>query len=186
MLVENNLDVLDQTQAAAAAPAARFELFQGARAIDAGTADRALYLGLTGPISSGSLVLLADAADQDGAGPPGGSPDDRRLATGDRGRPTESLRRRGMITISPTPTRSWSGSSTGRVWPGSGPDRPAAGDGPACGPRSCTGSINAVGISQARTVEDEILGSSLGEPGMTVELAEGRCCPTPSAPSGNG
>ena len=68
VLVENNLDVLDQTQAATA-PAARFELFQGARAIDVDTADRALYVGLTARSAPVRWCLLVDAADQDGAGP---------------------------------------------------------------------------------------------------------------------
>lgn len=178
VLVDNDLDVLDQTQAAAV-PAARFEVFQGALAIDADSPDRALYVGLTSPIGPGLVVLLADTADQSGSGP---LRVDLRTANGwrrvsvDDG--TASLRRRGMVTISldvDAGTVRLFGQE--RVWLRLRPDRsgdpPSSTDGAGSWAPVVRGlHLNAVEISQARTVENEILGSSLGEPGTTVQLAE--------------
>ena len=174
VLVENNLDILNETQAAAAA---RFELFQGALALespsaaDPGDAGRALYVGLTAAIGAGSVTFLADAADQDGTSP---LRVDVRTADGwervivddDR---TQGLRRRGMITLSlaedPIALRLFGHE---RVWLRLRPEPADASWAPVV--RRLL--VNAVAITQARTVPNEILGSSLGEPGLTLELAE--------------
>ena len=164
LLVENNLDVRDQTQAALV-PEARFDLFQGAAAVTDG--GRALFLGLTGPVGIGSLSLLVDAVDQEGDGELGV---DLRTADGwhpiavdDR---TTALRRRGMITLTidvePVAVRLF---GQDRVWL-----RLRAGAA-AWAPEVVGVYLNAVEINQARTVQNEILGSSLGEPGLTVTLA---------------
>ena len=104
---------------AAVVPEARFDLFQGAVALyDADDADRAVYVGLTGPIGRGSLSLLVDATDQDGTGT---VTVDLRTADGwravgvdDR---TAALRRRGMLTLTldvdPVTVRLF---GTERVW----------------------------------------------------------------------
>ncbi len=167
LLVENNLDVRDQTQAALV-PEARFDLFQGAVAVNDG--DRALFLGLTGPVGVGSVSLLVDATDQAGTGP---LYVDLRMADGwhavgvdDR---TAALRRRGMVTLSidvdPVTVRLF---GRDRVWLRMRPEQAGA---TAWAPEVRGLWLNAVAISQARAVENEILGSSLGEPGLTVALA---------------
>ncbi|WP_222271562.1 hypothetical protein [Modestobacter marinus] len=176
LLVENNLDVRDQTQAAVV-PEARFDLFQGAVALyDADDADRAVYVGLTGPIGRGSLSLLVDATDQDGTGT---LTVDLRTADGwravgvdDR---TAALRRRGMLTLTlevdPVTVRLF---GTERVWLRC---RPAPAEAATWAPKVRGLFLNAVEISQARTVQNEVLGSSLGEPALTVVLAEAPVLP---------
>ena len=171
LLVENNLDVVDQTQAAAV-PEARFDLFSGAVAVAA--ADRALFVGLTGPLDAGVLSLLVDAVDQEGTGP---LRVDLRTADGwrqvgvdDR---TESLRRRGLVSVSldvvPVTVRLF-----GRdlVWLRLRPTGTGA-----RAPEVRGLYLNAVEITQARTLGNEILGSSLGEPGLSVALAEAPVLP---------
>ncbi|GAA2756225.1 hypothetical protein [Actinopolymorpha rutila] len=163
LLVENNLDVRDQTQAAVV-PEARFDLFQGAVAV---TGERALFLGLTGPVGVGSMSLLVDAVDQEGTGTVNV---DLRTADGwhavgvdDR---TAALRRRGMVTLSidvdPVTVRLF---GRERIWL-----RFRTGTA-AWAPEVRGVYLNTVEVSQARTVENEILGSSLGGPGLTVALA---------------
>jgi hypothetical protein len=169
VLVENNLDTLDETEAASDA-AARFELFQGVLALDPEAGGRALYVGLTKAIGGGSATLLADAADQDGDG---------RLRvdvrTADAWQPvlvddrTHGLRRRGMITLTlesdPIVVRLF---GRERVWLRLRPDPDDASWAPVV--RRLL--VNAVPITQARTVPNEIVGSSLGEPVLTLGLAE--------------
>lgn len=176
LLVANNLDTRDQTQAAVV-PEARFDLFQGAVALyDVDDADRAVYVGLTGPIGRGSLSLLVDATDQDGTGT---LTADLRTADGwravgvdDR---TAALRRRGMLTLTldvdPVTVRLF---GTEHVWLRLRPPQAEAATW-APGVRGLF--LNAVEISQARTIQNEVLGSSLGEPGLTVLLAEAPVLP---------
>ncbi|WP_447925163.1 baseplate J/gp47 family protein [Georgenia muralis] len=188
LLVENNADVVDQTQAAAVTSAS-FELFEGAGAV--GAESRALFAGLTVAIGRGPLTLFVDAVDQPGTGalevdvrtPEGW----RRVPADDR---TASLRRTGTLTLAldhdPVPVRLF---GRDRVWlrlrpgadPGDGPDGgPAAGTGSGSGAAAAASWApvvrlllpNAVPVSQARTVQHEILGSSLGAPGTTVFLAD--------------
>jgi hypothetical protein len=181
LLVDNNLDVLDQTQAAATS-AARFALFQGAIAVDPHSAERAVFIGFTTAVESGSLSLFVDAADQ-----PGEESLRVDVRAADGWRPvsvddrTRSLRRRGTVTVTldvdPGRVRVF---GQDRFWlrfrptaPGgmssrTGPDAALDQWAPVVHGLYC----NTVTISQAKTIEDEILGSSLGEPGLTVTLAE--------------
>ncbi|WP_341358342.1 hypothetical protein V5H98_11130 [Georgenia sp. M64] len=189
LLVENNADVVDQTQAAAVASAS-FELFEGAGAV--GAKSRAVFAGLTAAIGRGPLTFLVDAVDQPGTGalevdvrtPEGW----RRVPTDDR---TASLRRTGTITLAldhdPVPVRLF---GRDRVWLRLRPGADPGGSGSAPGGVAGSGAgsdaeaaaswapvvrlllPNAVPVSQARTVQQEILGSSLGAPGTTVFLAD--------------
>lgn len=184
LLVEHNADVVDQTQAAAVASAS-FELFEGAGAV--GAESRALFAGLTAAVGRGPLTILVDAVDQPGSGalevdvrtPEGW----RRVPADDR---TASLRRTGTITLAldhdPVPVRLF---GRDRVWlrlrPGTDPGGASglgAGSGPGAEAAASWAPVvrlllpNAVPVSQARTVQHEILGSSLGEPGTTVFLAD--------------
>lgn len=171
VLVENNLEVRDET-AAAAAGTARFALFQGAAALDPAATERAVHLGLSPGAGRGSLVLFADAADQVGDGP---VRVDVRTADGWRALgvddQTRALRRRGLITTTleqdPPVVRLF---GQDRVWVRL---RPEAAASPAeWAPVVSRLLLNAVRITHARTVVNEILGSSLGEPNLTLALAE--------------
>ncbi|MFC8130883.1 hypothetical protein [Streptomyces sp. NPDC057302] len=171
VLVENNLDVLDQT-AAAATDAARFDLFQGSSALTVG---RALFAGLTATPGTGPLTLFADADDQDG--------DTALLAdlrTPDSWRPlpvddrTLGLRRRGLITITfdtdPAPVRLF---GQDRIWLRLHPSGAAA----TWAPVVHRLLLNATGITHARTMPNELVGSSPGEPALTLQLAESPVLP---------
>jgi hypothetical protein len=170
VLVENNLAVSNQTQAATA-QGARFDLFRGAAAIDPDAPERAVYIGLSAPPGTGELRLLVDADDQ-----PGGGPVRADLRTPEGWRPltvddrTSSLRRRGTLSIpldlEPVLVRLF---ARDRVWIRL---RPEASGGGSWAPVVRGLRLNAVEIAHARTVEDEILGSSLGQPGLQVELSE--------------
>jgi hypothetical protein len=179
VLVENNAEVLDQTQAATL-PSATFDLFQGASAIDPETSGQALFAGFSGPLSSGPLTLLVDAADQPGTG---SLLVDVLMAEGWQRVPvddrTASMRRTGIINLAlqsdPVPRRLF---GHDRVWlrfrPGSDPDAgPALLAAPNCPWAPVIRALlpNAVAVSHARTMQDEVLGSSLGAPGTTVHFA---------------
>ncbi|MEU8816751.1 baseplate J/gp47 family protein [Actinoplanes sp. NPDC048796] len=172
VLVENNLDVRDETQAAATAA---FTLFEGALALGPDAAGRALYVGLTAPIGRGVVTFLADAADRDGAGTlrvdQRAADGWRRVAVEDR---TRALRRRGTITMSlgadPVLVRLF---GRERVWLRLRPEPADA----AWQPVLHRLLVNAVGVTHARTVLNEVVGSSLGEPGLTLQLAESPVLP---------
>ncbi|ROP28320.1 putative phage baseplate assembly protein [Couchioplanes caeruleus] len=171
VLVENNLDVRDETDASAAATA-RFELFQGVTALDPAAAERAIYLGLTASPGQGSLVVLADVADQAGTGPVRVD-----LRTADGWRPvsvddgTRALRGRGLLTmtldVDPVLVRLF---GRDRVWLRLRPE--VAGSPEPWAPIVDRLLVNAVGITHARTVVNEVVGSSVGEPCLTLALAE--------------
>jgi hypothetical protein len=171
VLVENNLDVRDET-GAATSDAARFDLFTGASALGDG---RALYAGLTASPGIGPVTLFADTDDQDGDTPllaelctPDGW---RRLPVDDR---TRALRRRGLITVTvdvaPTPVRLF---GQERVWLRLWPD----GDAASWAPVVHRLLLNAAPITHARTMPNEIVGSSLGQPALTLRLAEAPVLP---------
>lgn len=179
VLVENNGGLLDQTQAATV-PTATFELFQGAAALggpdDTG---RALFAGLTGPVEAGPFTLFVDAEDQPGRGTVDVdvlTPDGwRRVAVDDA---TASMRRTGLIRLSldrtPVPLRLF---GKDRIWL-----RFRAGNDPYAGTGRGRTDVewapvvrallpNAVHVSHATTMGNEVLGSSAGEPATTVFLS---------------
>lgn len=180
VLAENNGEVLDQTQATIV-PSASFQPFQGAAAIDPrpSGSGRALIAGLTGPVGAGPMTLFVDADDQPGSGTlqvevmmPDGW---RRVAVDDQ---SASLRRRGLVRMSfdtaPVPLRLF---GQDRVWlrlrPGE--DAVPGTDGDRAADSSWAPVVhmllpNAVSISHARTMGNEILGTSLGAPATTVYL----------------
>ncbi|MFI0237575.1 baseplate J/gp47 family protein [Streptomyces sp. NPDC016845] len=171
VLVENNLDVRDETAAAATA-AARFDLFQGSSALTDG---RALFAGLTAAPGVGPVTLFADADDQDGDTALLAdlrTPDSwRSLPVDDR---TRALRRRGLITITfdadPAPAHLF---GQDRVWLRLRP----AGTATTWAPVVHRLLLNATGITHARTMPNEIVGSSPGEPALTLRLAEPHVLP---------
>jgi hypothetical protein len=174
VLVFDNLATLDQTQASAA-DQARFALFSGARAIDPEVDGRALYVGLTRqPVSP--LVLYAVVDDQDvsctlavdvltAAGW-------RRATVDDE---TGALHRTGLIQVSlSTPLARAASFGREGFWLRLRPAPGATGgvDPGAWQPVVRGLFVNGAPAKQARTIVQEILGSSLGEPSLTLELAE--------------
>lgn len=170
VLVENNRATLDQTQASAVTEA-RFDLFEGALAIDPDVLGRALYLGFTLPTSVTPLDIYADVEDQPGEGAIQAdvltSSGWRHTTVEDE---TESLRRRGMIRIylndDAVRARQF---GVERFWIRLRPDPDAA-----AGWAPVVRGLypNAAVARQAKTIEQEILGSSRGEPDLTLRLSE--------------
>jgi hypothetical protein len=171
VLVENNRATLDQTQASAVAQAT-FDLFQGAWAIDPAVDDqRALYLGFTQPIAVNRLDVYTDVDDQPGEGAlradvltPSGW---RHITIEDE---SQSLRRRGMIRLflndDAVRARQF---GVERYWIRLRPSPDAVAD---WAPVVRGLYPNAAVARQAKTIEQEILGSSLGEPDLTLQLSE--------------
>ena len=169
----DNLATLDQTQASAA-DQARFALFSGARAIDPDADGRALYVGLTRqPVSP--LVLYAVVDDQD---VPGTLAVDVLTTAGWRHATvddeTGALRRTGLIQVFlPTPLVRAARFGREGFWLRLRPATGATGvDAGAWQPVVRGLFVNGVPAKQARTIVQEILGSSLGEPSLALELAE--------------
>ena len=169
VLVRNNLAALDQTQASAA-DQARFALFTGARSIDPDVPGAALYLCLTRPPVS-PLALLAVVDDQAVEATlraevltAGGW---RQALVEDE---TAALHRTGVIQVFPsTPALRAARFGSPGYWlrlrattASSGVWKPVV--------RGLF--VNAVPAHQARTVVQEILGSSLGEPNLVLALGE--------------
>ncbi len=180
VLTENNRAVVDQTQANSAT-SAQFELFQGAAAIDAKLESeeqgRALYLGFTKPYNVNPLTLFIDADEPDD---PGDQLETfellfevlaleqrwRKVAADDR---TGGFQHRGVVKlfIGIIPQRArlfgrdlfWL-----RVRPGKNGDR--------WKPLLNGMYINAGETEQARSVKQEILGSSIGEPDQRFFLSK--------------
>ncbi|MBD3925673.1 hypothetical protein IEZ26_13655 [Nocardioides cavernae] len=173
VLVVDNLAALDQT-GASAADQARFRLFAGARAIDAGVDGPAIYVGLSRqPVSP--LVLLAVADDQPVPGTlavdaltAGGW---RRATVDDE---TDALRRTGLVQVFlSAPLARATRFGRDGFWLRLRPATEAEGvDSGAWRPVVRGLFVNGVPATQARTVVQEILGSSLGEPSLVLELAE--------------
>jgi hypothetical protein len=179
VLVENNGDVLDQTQAATV-PTATFELFQGAAALDPDTDGRAVFAGFTGLVDAGPFTVFVDAEERPGRGTVDVdvlTPDGwQRVAVDDE---TASMRRTGLVHLSldrpPVPLRLF---GEERVWL-----RFRAGDDAESGPGRDRADVglwapvvrwllpNAVHVTHAATLGLEILGSSQGEPGTIVFLS---------------
>jgi hypothetical protein len=173
VLVVNNLATLDQTQASAA-DQARFALFSGARAIDPDVDGRALYVGLTRqPVSP--LVLYAVVDDQD---VPGTLAVDALTTAGWRHATvddeTGALHRTGLIQVFlSTPLARAARFGREGFWLRLRPATGATGvDLGAWQPVVRGLFVNGVPAKQTRTIVQEILGSSLGEPSLALELAE--------------
>ncbi|TCM35978.1 hypothetical protein [Kribbella sp. VKM Ac-2568] len=169
VLVRDNLATLDQTQASAA-DQARFALFSGARALDSEVDGPALYVCLTRP-PVGSLALLAVVDDQ-----AVGATLTAEVLTAAGWRQagvedeTVALHRTGLVQVFPStpPVRAARFGREGFwlrlrcVTGATGDWRPVV--------RGLF--VNAVPAQQARTIVQEILGSSRGEPSLVLELAE--------------
>lgn len=173
VLVVDNLAALDQT-GASAADQARFRLFAGARAIDPGVDGPAIYVGLSRqPVSP--LVLLAVADDQP---VPGALAVDTLTAGGWRRASiddeTEALHRTGLAQVFlSTPLARATRFGRDGFWLRLRPATDAEGGDPGAWRPVVRGLfVNGVPATQARTVVQEILGSSLGEPSLVLELAE--------------
>lgn len=173
VLVLDNLATLDQTQASAA-DQARFALFSGARAIDPDVDGRALYVGLTRQPAS-PLVLYAVVDDQD---VPGTLAVDVLTTAGWRHATvddeTGALHRTGLIQVFlSTPLARAARFGREGFWLRLRAATGATGvDLGAWQPVVRGLFVNGVPAKQARTVVQEILGSSLGEPSLALELAE--------------
>ena len=171
--VVDNLATLDQTQASAA-DQARFALFSGARAIDPDVDGRALYVGLTRQPAS-PLVLYAVVDDQD---VPGTLAVDVLTTAGWRHATvddeTGALHRTGLIQVFlSTPLARAARFGREGFWLRLRPATGATGvDLGAWQPVVRGLFVNGVPAKQARTIVQEILGSSLGEPSLALELAE--------------
>lgn len=179
VLSENNADTLDQTQAATLASAS-FALFEGTAAIVPGPSERVLLAGFTGQLTAGPLTVLVDAVDQSGTGPLRAevltADGWQKVLVDDQ---TASMRRRGIISLSlqsdPVPMRLF---GQDRIWLRFSPrSDPGAGHGSQEQNRRSWAPVirallpNAVQVTHARTLTDEVLGSSLGAPGTTVQLS---------------
>jgi hypothetical protein len=177
VLTVNNLAAVDQTQAAAAA-GAEFDLFQGlaAHTGDAAGLGRAIYLGLSRAPGVDALSLYIDAADVGAPAlrlqaevlrPEGWAP----ILCDDE---TAGLARPGLLRLflAAVPTQlplfgcaAW--------WFRLRPIEPAS----AWVPIVKGLYLNAVTAEQAKSLRQEILGSSLGEPGQSYILAEAPVLP---------
>ena len=173
VLVVDNLATLDQTQASAA-DQARFALFSGARAIDPDVDGRALYVGLTRQPAS-PLVLYAVVDDKD---VPGTLAVDVLTTAGWRHATvddeTGALHRTGLIQVFlSTPLARAASFGREGFWLRLRPATGATGVDLGVWQPVVRGLfVNGVPAKQARTIEQEILGSSLGEPSLALELAE--------------
>lgn len=183
--VRNNLSTTDQTQAAAV-DTARFDLFKNAASIDPESTGRALYLGFDKPIAVNPLSLFVEVQEQQGRDSLNA---EVLTALGWRSTTvldqTEGLRRRGFVTVflNDEAVRTRLFDTEGfwiRLRSGSG-----SGEGPVAGDSGeddwqpvVRGMFpNAVTASQATTIEQEIIGTSLGEPSLTVTLSESPVLP---------
>lgn len=172
VVTDNNLAAIDQTQAAMA-DGAVFGLFEGMveHVADGDGGSRALYLGFDRPPGVAALNLYANADDLDsearGLLAETLTRDGwRRISARDE---TAVLTRPGLLRLflQPPPEQ----------LPLFGRDgwwlrlRPAQ-DAAAWAPRLRSLFVNAVVAEHARSVAQEILGSSLGEPGQSYRLAQ--------------
>jgi hypothetical protein len=171
LLVEGNLSLVDQTQAAAS-PSATVTLFASA-AVPAeaasGAPGRALFLGFTRPFDVQQLSLWVEAEEQ-------GTETGLRAHVLERGgwRPvaiedeTRGLDRSGFIHVfasrPPRPERLF---GEERFWLCFAPAEPAADWQPVVAGLY----PNAARALHAETIEQEILGTSRGEPGQRHDLA---------------
>jgi hypothetical protein len=173
VLVENNGAVLNQTQAAAEAQAS-FELFEGALALDPNMPpdSRSIFLGFSKRFGVNPLTLYAGVEEQDGEETLAafvltqqGQKEWSAVSVEDE---TAAFRRSGFVRIS-MPVAPVRASLFGRdlYWlrlaPKSATDWK---------PRIKGLYVNAVAAGQAKTVVQEILGSSAGEPNQVYSLSE--------------
>ena len=178
LLVENNLSLVDQTQAAAS-PSATVTLFASAALLTAaasGAPGRALFLGFTRPFDLQPLSFWVEAQErQQAAGTA------LRAHVLERGgwRPvtiedeTRGLGRSGQLRVFvPHPPRPERLFGEERFWLCLAPDEPGP-DEPGADWQPVVAGLypNAVRALHAETIEQEILGTSRGEPGQRHDLA---------------
>jgi hypothetical protein len=178
ILVENNVSVLNQTQASAEANA-RFELFEGLRALDrpretsGSAAGRLLFLGFSKEPKVGVVTLYVDAVDQSG---PGALYAEVLTQSGWKPIPasdeTNALRRRGIIRLflNAKPVRA-SLLGAELCWLRLGARQVDGTPLASWRPTIAGLYANAVMVEQSETIEQELVGSSLGEPNVTFTLA---------------
>jgi hypothetical protein len=171
VLVENNGAVLNQTQAAAEAQAS-FELFEGLLALDPKLEPRSIFLGFGKRFDVNPLTLYVDADEQEGEGALQATVLTQKgqqawsvVSVEDE---TAAFRRSGFVRIS-TPVPPVRASLFGRdlYWLRLAPKSAADWK-----PRIKGLYVNAVAAGQAKTVTQEILGSSAGEPNQAYSLSE--------------
>jgi hypothetical protein len=171
VLVENNGAVLNQTQAAAEAQAS-FELFEGLLALDPKLEPRSIFLGFGKRFDVNPLTLYIDSDEQDGEDAlqaavltQKGQQAWSAVSVEDE---TAAFRRSGFVRIS-TPVPPVRASLFGRdlYWLRLAPKSAADWK-----PRLKGLYVNAVAAGQAKTVTQEILGSSAGEPNQAYSLSE--------------
>ncbi len=178
LLVRNNLETIDQTQAAAV-PSARFELFNNVASLDRSVSGRALYLGFDKPIGVNPLNLFVDVEDRLGDGSLAAeilSPAGWRNASLLDG--TKGMRRRNTVGVflndNAAPTQLFGAE---RYWlrlrPQPDIDNPRHVDIDDEWSPVIRGLFpNAVSVRQARTIDQELVGTSLGEPSLRLALSE--------------
>ncbi len=168
VLVQNNLDVRNQTQANQVQDA-EFELFEGVKKINGKGTQRVLYFGFSKRFDVRPLSMFVDAADQEHNVELDfevlAQDDWRRVSAKDE---TRGFHRRGFIKITvdvvPRKARLFSQDLQWlRVRPHSALVSWA--------PRLRSVFVNAGRAEQAKTIEQELLGSSQGEPGMRFTLS---------------
>ena len=171
VLVENNGAVLNQTQAAAEAQAS-FELFEGLLALDPKLEPRSIFLGFSKRFDVNPLTLYVDADEQEGEDAlqaavltQQGQQAWSVVSVEDE---TAAFRRSGLVRIS-MPVAPVRASLFGRdlYWLRLAPKSAADWT-----PQIKGLYVNAVAAGQAKTVTQEILGSSAGEPNQVYSLSE--------------
>ena len=174
VLVKNNLDLRNQTQAMQVTDA-EIELFEGARGVNGDATQRVLYLGFTKPFDVRPLSIFVDAEEQDRDVVLEFEVRDqntwRHVAAEDG---THGFHRRGFVdvTVDIAPSQA-------RLF---GEDlhwlRVRQRDADAAWAPTLRGLfVNAGLAEQAKTVEQELLGSSTGEPGLRFTLANAPVLP---------
>lgn len=171
LFVDNNLTRRNQTQAAAS-DSAIFNLFEGAVSLD--DADgrqtgRSLYFGFTRPFGPGPLTIFVDTLDAAGDGRAVvevlGEHGWRESSVNDRSR---AFRQRGFFRVSietvPVQARRF---GEDLYWLRVFLDNGA----PDWRPQIASAYINAAPVIQAKTIRQELLGSSSGEPAQSFRLA---------------
>jgi len=169
VLTYNNLTFRNQTQASAS-PDASFEILEGVAAINGDGAQRVIYLGMSKRFDGGPLTLYVDADDQERETKlvveVRGERDWQRVSVDDE---TAGFHRRGYVNVSvDTETRRARYFDRELYWLRV---RPASTDSQ-WSPTIRSIHVNAVRSLQAKSLSQEIVGSSSGEPGQRLLLAE--------------
>jgi len=170
----NNLTYRNQTQASAS-PEAGFEIFEGVAAINGDQTQRVIYFGLSKPFNGGALSIFVDADDQERETrlvfEVRGEREWRTVSAADE---TAGFHRRGYVDVSvdtvPRKTRLF---DSELYWLRA---RPVTTDSE-WSPLIRGFHVNAVRSVQAKSMKQEIVGSSTGEPQQRFLLAENPVIP---------